>query len=180
MGVAMLWYLLLLQAIGIHDQFDSQDFAVLAAASLDSNRPARVVPVVVAPHVFDELALLADTSHTETVRCLMGEDVGDSIFINVALQPPIIHSSARRIRFKRCPMETLAIWHNHVIGRDSSPEQACGLSQADIREALRPQSPKLMIVQVDAANICWWSRAQISELGVMHGLPALPDQRSRR
>jgi len=176
----MYWYLLLLHIIGFSDRTADQDFAVLAAASLDSTRPARVVPVVVAPQVFDELAFLADTSRTETVRCLMGTDLGDSLFIDVAFEPAIIHSTAQRVRFKRCPGATLAIWHNHVAGPDSKPEQVCGLSQADIREALRPGSPKLMIVQVDAENICWWSRSQINELSMSQGLPALPDQRNRR
>ena len=176
----MYWYLLLLHIIGFSDRTADQDFAVLAAASLDSTRPARFVPVVVAPQIFDGLASLADTAHTETVRCLMGEDLGDSIFIDVAFEPAIISSTAQRVRFRRCPGATLAIWHNHVAGPGSKPEQVCGLSQADIREALRPGSPKLMIVQVDAENICWWSRSQINELSMSQGLSALPDQRNRR
>ena len=52
----MNWYLLLLQLIGAQDRLADPDFGVLAAASLDSTRPAQVIPVVVAPHVFDELA----------------------------------------------------------------------------------------------------------------------------
>ncbi|UCD25654.1 MAG: hypothetical protein JSW51_06995 [Gemmatimonadota bacterium] len=176
----MYWYLLLLQIIGTQDGIVDPDVAVLAAASLDSTRPARVTPVVVAPHIFDELAFLADTSRSETVRCLLGTDQGDSLFIDLALEPPIIHSTAKRVRFRRCPETTLAIWHNHVVDLRSRAEEACGLSPADIREAMRPQSPELMIVQVNAEQICWWSKTQIRELGMVHGLPALPDQRRRR
>jgi hypothetical protein len=171
-------HLLLLIAILLQGRSAESDLAVLAAANLDPTRPARVIPVVVAPAIFDELALLADTSQTETVRCLMGRDMADSIFIDLVHEPTIVHSSAHRVRFQRCPYETLAIWHNHVVGPEADSEQACGLSQADIREALRPGSPKLMIVQVNAAQICWWSKNQIRELGMAHGLAALPDQRS--
>jgi hypothetical protein len=176
----MYWFLLLLHMIGFHGLTADQDYAILAAASPDSTRPAQVVPIVVAPRIFDELALLADTLQTETVRCLMGTDALDSIFIDVAVQPSIIHSTARRVRFRRCPVGTLAVWHNHVVGPDSRPERVCGLSRADIREALRPQSPRFMIVQVNSEEVCWWSRSQIEELGVGHGLPALPHQRSGR
>ena len=172
-------YVLLLLTILLQGRPADRDFAVLAAANLDPTRPTRVVPVVVEPRIFDELAVLADTSQAETVRCLMGTDLGDSIFIDVVFEPAIIHSTADRVRFQRCPQETtLAIWHNHVAGPNAKPEDVCGLSQADIREALRPQSPKLMIVQVNAEHICWWSKAQIDELGMSQGLPALPEQRS--
>jgi hypothetical protein len=171
-------YLLLLLTIILQDRAIDQDYAVLAATNLDPTRPARVVPVVVAPQIFDELAVLADTSLAETVRCLMGTDLGDSIFIEVVFEPAIIHSTAHRVRFQRCPAATLAIWHNHVVGPDADPEEACGLSQADIFEALRPGAPKLMIVQVNAEHVCWWSMAQIKELGMLEGLPALPEQRS--
>jgi len=171
-------YLLLLLTIILQDRAVDQDFAVLAAANLDPTRPARVVPVIVVPQIFDELALLADTSQAETVRCLMGTDLGDSIFIDVVLEPAIINSTAHRVRFQRCPATTLAIWHNHVAGPEAKPEDACGLSQADIHEALRPGAPKLMIVQVNAEHVCWWSKAQINELGMLERLPALPEQRS--
>jgi len=176
----MYWFLLVLHMIGFHGRISDQDYAILAAASPDSTRPAQIVPIVVAPHIFDELALLADTLQTETVRCLMGTDALDSIFIDVVLKPPISHSTAHRVRFQRCPVETLAIWHNHVAGPDSRPDRVCGLSQADIREALRPQSPRVMIVQVNSEEVCWWSKSQIEELRMGRGLPALPHQRSGR
>jgi hypothetical protein len=176
----MYWFLLLLHMIGVHGRTADHDYAILDAASPDSTRPAQIVPIAVAPDILDELALLADTLQTETVRCLMGSDALDSIFIDVVVEPPIIQSVAHRVRFQRCPVETLAIWHNHVAGPDSRPARMCGLSQADIREALKPQSPRIMIVQVNSEEVCWWSKSQIEDLRMGHGLPALPHQRSSR
>jgi hypothetical protein len=151
--------------------------ATLNAAAATTPSSVRSVPIYVAPLVYDELALLADTSQTETVRCLLGLDLGDTLIIHIATIPQIHESSPTRVRFQRCPATALAVWHNHVAGPNARPKAACALSRADIVEALQPGSPKLMVVQVNAETVCWWSKEQIRQMREARALAPLPDQR---
>ena len=149
----------------------------LSAGWLDAApRPSRTIPIYVAPLVYDELALLADTSTTETVRCLMGADEGDTLVIDVAWKPRILESETARVRFERCPNATLAVWHNHVVPEADRRANACALSPADLHEALRRGAPRLMVVQVSSETLCWWSRDQILKMAMDSGVPALPGQ----
>ena len=117
--------------------------------------------IVISDEVFNELGLLADTSRVETVRCLIGLAHGDSIFIDLAWQPPVLQSTPNGVAYRPCPVATIVLWHNHPGTRDAEPEYSCYLSQVDIREAVRSWAPRFQMVQVTGAVACWWTRGQV-------------------
>ena len=121
----------------------------------------RTLRIVIADEVFNELGLLADTSGVETVRCLIGLTHGDSIFIDLAWQPPVLQSTLHSLAYRPCPVATIVLWHNHPGTRDAEPEYSCYLSQVDIREASRSWAPRFQMVQVTGAVACWWTRTQV-------------------
>ncbi len=122
----------------------------------------RSLRIVIADEVFNELGLLADTSGVETVRCLIGLTHGDSIFIDLAWQPPVLQSAPNSVAYRPCPVATIVLWHNHPGTRDAEPEYSCYLSQVDIREAVRSWAPRFQMVQVTGAVACWWTRTQVA------------------
>ncbi len=121
----------------------------------------RNLRIVIADEVFNELGLLADTSRVETVRCLIGLTHGDSIFIDLAWQPPVLQSRPHSVAYRPCPVATIVLWHNHPGTRDAEPEYSCYLSRVDIREAIRSWAPRFQMVQVTGAVACWWTRTQV-------------------
>jgi hypothetical protein len=147
------------------------------AASLEPLPTARLVRVVVSPTIYDMLGTLADTLRVETVRCLIGVRRADSLIIDLAWQPEIQAASESRVRYRPCPVATVALWHNHIPMSDLSPEDMCYMSPTDINEAMRPHAPYLQVVQVNHEVICWWTRAQVVRAEDFPILPALPGQR---
>ena len=122
----------------------------------------RNLRIVISDEVFNELGLLADTSRVETVRCLIGLAHGDSIFIDLAWQPPVLQSAPNSVAYRPCPVATIVLWHNHPGTRDAEPEYSCYLSQVDIREAVRSWAPRFQMVQVTGAVACWWTLGQVT------------------
>ncbi len=122
-----------------------------------------VARIVIAPHVRAELRALADTMELETVRCLIGVVAGDSAVIDLAWQPQIQEHSANTVRYRSCPLATIAHWHNHPWLGEGHPEDACYLSRTDIEDALEPHAPPLQFVQVNAGVMCWWTRLAIAQ-----------------
>ena len=125
------------------------------------SRPPVHINLVITETVFNELRRLADTSRTETVRCLLGAFHGDSAVVDLAWQPPISYADEGYVVFTGCPVSTVAQWHNHIRDRRFAPEYACYMSSVDVEAALDERAPPAQIVQVDAETFCWWTRVQI-------------------
>lgn len=138
----------------IHDRATSEH-------ALTSSSP-RSLHIVFSEEVFDDLELLADTLQVETVRCLIGVTQGDSLLVDLAWQPPIDISTSNSVKYSRCPVATVLLWHNHPWAGDIEPEYSCYLSRIDIQEAIRSLAPPIQMVQVTGGMACWWTRAQVA------------------
>ena len=136
----------------------------------------RTVRVVITPGVYDTLARLAEDLQVETVRCLIGVERGDSLIIDLAWEPEIEDYSRHHVRYRRCPLATMALWHNHIAQPDMEPWDMCYLSQTDIGEALQFDAPPLQVVQVGAEVMCWWTQNQVVQSRQALKLDALPSQ----
>lgn len=137
-------------------QLDGQ---VVAVRSPTAPEPTHLV---VGQELRQELGRLAETSQSETVRCLMGVVRGDTAIVETAWTPAIHGSTPSMVSYDGCPAATLAEWHNHPWTAELRPEGACYLSRADIASALRPGAPPVQIVQVTAEVSCWWLQAEIA------------------
>ncbi len=150
--------------------------AQTARPLLDSHRPS-AVHLVMTKDVTDELGALADSLDVETVRCLVGIKRGKGVVADLVWNPTGVSDRSSGDQVWRCPLATVALWRNHPVGPDERPAQACKLSRAEIRDAMRPRSPAIQIVQVTSRVACWWTHAQIELRTDSTTLQSLPGQR---
>ena len=136
----------------------------------------RGVHILFTEEVFDDLEFLADTLRVETVRCLIGMVMGDTLLVDLAWKPPIHHSTPNSVAYRPCPVATIVLWHNHPWTRDNEPEYSCYLSQTDIREAILAGAPPIQMVQVTGEVACWWTRAQVTAQAGAPVMRPLPQQ----
>ena len=143
-------------------------------APIEPTPPA--LRVVITQEVYEELGRLAATGRLETVRCLIGAVRGDSLLVDLAWAPHIEHSTPESVRYRLCPVATIALWHNHPQAPDGPAESSCYLSRTDIEAALRSHAPPIQMVQVNAEVACWWSRVQVVRHADAEFIMPLPDQ----
>ena len=153
--------------------------ALAQGAAIPAPDAARhMVYLVVQQEVILELAHLADTARTETVRCLMGVVRGDTTFVDRALTPVIYGSSSATVHYGGCLSAAVAEWHNHPWTTEPRPENVCYLSRADIESALHKGAPLVQVVQVTAEVSCWWLRSQVAALQDRPIVWPMPGQRT--
>ena len=125
----------------------------------------RVVDVRVSNAILDSLDALADGVTIETVRCLVGGERGDTLYIDHMYEPMIETASRDSVVTKPCSGSTIAVWHNHIYDPEvhESAASRCFLSAVDVNTALR-SSVFIWVVQVGKDVTCWWTRPQITIL----------------
>lgn len=161
------------------------------ARAAEPERPSRLI---LHPGLLARLQTLAAGLHSEIVLCLTGSVQGATAVATGFVMPEPHLSDADRASFGPCPQGSLAIWHNHpreggpratAPGHseyaspppkgdpNASPRDLCALSGTDIRTAAREGQP-FVVVAVDGATWCWWSRDQVRKLAARKALRGDP------
>jgi len=167
--------------------------ATLVASSVARTaEPERPTRLILSPGLLARLQTLAAGLHAEIVLCLTGLVDGATATATGFVMPDPYRSDSDRASFGTCPALSVAIWHNHPLsaavgamtanepgyGRprgdpNASPRDLCALSETDIRTAAREAHP-FVVISVDGATWCWWSRHQVRKFAVGHALRGDP------
>ena len=147
---------------------------MLALSVTPAAAQQRIVEVGIENSLLDSLDALADGATLEHVRCLMGVERNDTLWIDHMYEPKITIAAPDSVVTAPCSKGTIALWHNHTIRPESvtPPEERCFLSPTDITTALRGHA-FIWIVQVTRDVVCWWTHPQIAIL-VKYGPVILP------
>jgi len=133
----------------------------------------------------DHLEQLAETSHVEDGRCLLGAIVNDTARVYAAADAPwtisdqVVNRRTGVARFRQdwdlCPPGTLGIWHSHPLRlarklHGEQREKWCPMSPPDRAVWLSSQLP-LLVVSTQRGHTCYYVRMPNDSLGV--SLPSL-------
>jgi hypothetical protein len=118
-------------------------------------------PLVFERDIRQTLNSLAQALNKEFVLCLTGHlDDDDTARVTGIVVPSVTASSETSVLFGRCPLGTVALWHNHLPDRKSKTQaHRCYMSSVDLRSAVMRHYP-YWVVQVDDRHICWFTRQQ--------------------
>lgn len=133
---------------------------VLTGGTLWGQEPGMIARVSLDYELVAALGRIADTATVEQVRCLGGDRVADTLFLNRAIARPTVEASDSSLVAVGCPPGTFAIWHTHILRPGQHPLDVCFLSEDDIHTAVRARVP-MQIVQVSSALWCYWGLHQI-------------------
>ncbi len=118
--------------------------------------PVVGVRVIVDSAMMAELGRVADTATVEHARCLLGTRSGDTVVVVEAWTPAYRDQTPTRVRYKACPLSTVAFWHVH-LPMHSPPWSACALSETDRRHNRAHLGKRLEFVQVTGDVWCAWA-----------------------
>src|SRR5207237_10852913 len=111
----------------------------------------------------------ADTANVEHFRCLLGQQVGDTLAIARAVEPFIVFADYNGVKAGPCPAFTVGTWHTHLAYNipmsdphnrlpPVEPWSVCDLSPLDRETTLEPKAPGFAMISVANGVHCAWQR----------------------